>query len=78
MEQTTTTKPTTELEAQIELERLELENAPKIPIAQFQPKETGTAGRCGWCGRIALHLVFVETVDGVDRFKGECCGQRHY
>lgn len=78
MEQTTTPNPKTELEAQIERERLEIENAPKIPIATFQPKETGTAGRCGWCGRPAKHLVLVEVIDGAERFKGECCGQRHY
>ena len=71
-----------ELEKQIERERLEIENAPKIPISQFTPKETGTSGRCGWCGRVAAHLVEADRIgkgnNVIIRYKGtECCGGRH-
>ena len=61
-----------ELEKQIETERLEIENAPKVPV------KTGIIGRCHWCGRISGNLVYVETVHNVQRFKGvDCCGLRH-
>lgn len=71
-----------DLEAQIERERKELESAPKIPIAQFQPKETGTTGRCGWCGQVSDHLVEAERItvgnQAIIRYKGrDCCGGRH-
>jgi hypothetical protein len=60
------------LEEQIDRERRELANAPKIPIASLQPRG-GNAGRCSFCGRIARNLVLVEVTHGMERFKGECC-----
>ena len=61
-----------ELEAQIEKEAKEIDSAPKIPLSKLQP-QMGTGGRCSFCGRISSDLVFVETVHGLDRYKGECC-----
>lgn len=69
---------TEELEQQIERERKEIEDAPKIPVAQLRPRDSGTAGRCHWCGRFSQNLVLVEVVNGQERYKGvECCGGRH-
>ena len=63
------------IDDQIKLEQMELASATKVPIQQYQ---SGQAQRCGFCGRAANDLVYVETVNGVDRYKGvECCGQRH-
>jgi hypothetical protein len=61
------------LESQIANERSEIENAPKVPLRQYQPT-SGLAGRCHWCGRISSDLVLVEG----ERYKGrDCCGGRH-
>lgn len=66
-----------DLDEQVKQEAKEIENAPKIPLAQLQPRSTGQAGRCSWCGRMAKNLVYVDTVHGQERYKGECCGARH-
>lgn len=70
-----------ELEKQIERERKEIEDAPKIPVEQFRPKSSGMAGRCHFCGRMAKNLVPVHDIlNGKivnERYKGECCGGRH-
>lgn len=67
-----------ELEARVAQEAKELESVPKIPVNRYQPHTTGSGGRCHWCGRMAQDLVYVDSLHGVDRYKGvECCGQRH-
>ena len=59
------------LDEQVKREAEEIANAPKVKL-------TGVQGRCHWCGRPSNSLVYIETVHGVDRYKGaECCGQRH-
>lgn len=64
-----------DLQQQIALEQAQIEIAPKVPVTQ--PK-SGLQGRCGWCGRLSDDLVYVETVHGVERYKGRaCCGGRH-
>lgn len=74
-----------ELEKQIERERQEIENAPKIPIQELMPKGTGIAGRCGVCGQFNRNLVPCHDIGPngkilVERYKGlECgCGRRNY
>lgn len=52
----------------IEEELEEILNAPKVKV-------TGVQGRCSWCGKLAQHLVFVENIHGIDRYKGECCAR---
>jgi hypothetical protein len=59
---------TEQLERQVEQERKELEAAPKVSVAAFQPAAMGTAsrgglgesGRCGWCGQFTDDLVIAE------------------
>jgi hypothetical protein len=59
----------------IEAEKAELASLPKIPIAQYQ---SGQSQRCSFCGRASVDLVYVETINGMERFKGkDCCGERH-
>jgi transcription elongation factor Elf1 len=58
----------------IEAEKAELENLPKVPIQQYQ---SGQSQRCSFCGRASVDLVYVETVNGMERFKCMVCGQRH-
>ena len=62
---------------QIAAEMKELESAPKIPISQFQPKQTAQQGRCSWCGRYSNNLVYVDTIHGQERYKCDLCGGRH-
>lgn len=67
-----------EREQQIAAEARELENAPSVPLRQFQPQTSGGAGRCHWCGRFSTDLVLVEVIEGFERYKGvACCGGRH-
>jgi len=56
-----------DLEKQIARERAEIENAPVIPVT------SGHRIRCSFCGQLAKELQYVETVHGIDRYKGECC-----
>lgn len=60
-----------EIDGQIEREREEIENAPRVPVS------TGRMSRCHWCGQPSRNLYLVETVNGQERYKGDCCGQRH-
>jgi hypothetical protein len=63
-----------DLQAQVQAEAAQLQQAPQQPIAAFQPKALGQQGRCGWCGQWANDLVQVEQ----GRYKGvHCCGGRH-
>lgn len=68
-----------ELEKQIERERLEIENAPKIPISQL----SGMVGRCHWCGSLSNNLIPVHDLGPggniiSERYKGaDCCGPRN-
>lgn len=71
-----------DLQKQVEREKADLENAPKVQIKQ--PTSLGTAGRCHWCGRISQNLVPVHDYNHAgteivnERYKGaECCGGRH-
>lgn len=62
------------LEPMVASEAAELESAVKVPIADFQPSSTGSFGRCSWCGQYSANLVYVDTIHGIDRYKGkECC-----
>lgn len=78
-----TTTPNPDLEQQIEQERLEIDAAPKVPIREFMPRDSGSAGRCGWCGQMSANLVGVHDYGANgkvinERYKGvECCGGRH-
>lgn len=57
-----------ELLAQVERERVELAAAPPVPSA-------GLSQRCHWCGQLIPYesATLVETVHGVDRYRGGCC-----
>ncbi|HMF92633.1 MAG TPA: hypothetical protein VKL40_18460 [Candidatus Angelobacter sp.] len=78
---------TQELEHEVERERKELEEAPKVAVTSFQPRPGhGESGRCGWCGQFTDDLVMAEpavadphgNVIRPARYKGvQCCGQRH-
>lgn len=60
-----------ELDKKIEREAKEIADAPKI-----QPGPA--VARCHWCGRMTSDPVLVESVNGIERYKGrECCGGRH-
>lgn len=68
-----------ELEKQIQRERKEIEEAPKVPLDTFRPKSSGMAGRCHFCGRMAKNLVPMhDTLPSGQiinqRYIGECCG----
>ena len=82
------------LQKQIEQEQKTLTSTPQVPVSKFQPDpqvlerehvshwmfsaSKGIVGRCSWCGRVQPNLVLVETIGGVDRYKGtDCCGGRH-
>lgn len=58
-----------DLKKQVEAELREIELAPKVPLSHY----TGNIGRCSFCGKLARDLKFVETIHGIDRYKGECC-----
>lgn len=64
----------TDIDALVALEAAQLAAMPRVPISNFQPKGSGSQGRCGWCGQWSDNLVEVET----GRFKGiNCCGGRN-
>lgn len=65
-----------ELEAQIAQEKAELDNAPKVPVSQYQP--TVYSGRCSFCGQPAMNLIYVDAMHGTERFRGDCCGGLAY
>jgi hypothetical protein len=56
-----------DLEAQVAQEVAELKNAPVVSSA-------GHIGRCSFCGGVANRLTLIEVVNGLERYKGECCG----
>jgi transcription elongation factor Elf1 len=62
------------LPSSIEAEQKELVAIPKVPIQQYQ---SGQSQRCSFCGRPSVDLVYVETANGVERFKCDVCGGRH-
>lgn len=62
------------LAAQIASEQAALAQVKYVPLAQLQPDATQ---RCHWCGQLSRTLRYTETVNGVDRHKGECCGGHH-
>jgi len=54
------------VQQQVSREQQEIQNAPQVSLGP-------PVGRCGKCGRPSRVLVHYETVDAVERFKGECC-----
>lgn len=59
------------LEEQIAREARELADADRVPI--LPPP----AGRCSWCGQLAQEVEYVDSLHGVERYRGvECCGRR--
>lgn len=73
---------TEDREKQIERERKEIEEAPKVSVDTLRPKSSGMAGRCHFCGRMAKNLTPVhDMLAGKivnERYKGECCGGNSY
>lgn len=65
-----------ELDDQVAQEKAEIENAPKVPLSQFQP--TQYAGRCSFCGQPSMNLIYVDSMHGQERFRGDCCGGTAY
>ncbi len=61
-----------ELKKQIAEERKLIEGAPRVAVGP-------SIGRCHFCGRMAQALHPIETLNGVTRYKGECCyrGENH-
>jgi hypothetical protein len=78
-----------QLDQQIAAEKKQLDSAPQVPVAAYQPSvdmlteervshsmaeaTVGIVGRCSWCGRVQSDLVLCETVGGVNRYKGIAC-----
>lgn len=65
-----------ELDEQVILEKQQIESAPKVPVVHYQP--SGNAGRCSFCGQLAADLSYVDSIHGMDRYRGGCCGGTAY
>lgn len=62
-----------EAQVTIEQEKAELASLTYVPVAQLGPD---LVWRCHWCGQLCNSLSYVETVNGIERRKGDCCAQR--
>ena len=60
-----------EMETRIAAEAAQIQNAQLVPV------QSGSAGRCSFCGRIAQNLVPIDTFHGLERSRGECCTPRY-
>ena len=58
----------TDLGRQVDKEAQEIASAPRVELGP-------AVGRCHFCGGFARELRLIEVVNGVERYKGECCGQ---
>ena len=55
-----------QLDVQVAREQWELEQAPVAPRGPL-------VQRCHFCGQLTTTATLVESVDGQERYKGECC-----
>jgi hypothetical protein len=61
------------LDKQIADEQAAIDDAPKVPVSEYQKPTSHLAGRCHWCGQFRTDLELVEVIHAVERYKGGCC-----
>ena len=54
------------IESQVEREQWEIQQAPAVARGPL-------VVRCHFCGQLAATSQLVETVDGQERYRGDCC-----